>query len=134
MPRSPSGPATTQYAKPTDALKATSAGTTNAATTNPGAINPGGSGASIADATTPRTSATPSRSGGTTAQAAATTTQAQVATANSPAVTLDDEQIRLRAYLIFEARGRTGGLEREDWEQARRELLAERTGLASRRR
>ena len=32
------------------------------------------------------------------------------------------EQIRLRAFQIYEARGRTAGHEVEDWTQAEREL------------
>lgn len=38
-----------------------------------------------------------------------------------------DEQIRVRAYEIFRARGETPGNELSDWLQAERELCAEGT-------
>ena len=44
--------------------------------------------------------------------------------ARSVAVVTED-QIRLRAYQIFEARGGAPGSAEDDWAQARRELLAE---------
>jgi hypothetical protein len=34
-----------------------------------------------------------------------------------------EEEIRLRAYQLFEARGGESGHEQEDWERAERELL-----------
>ncbi|MCA1819690.1 MAG: DUF2934 domain-containing protein [Halobacteriales archaeon] len=45
-----------------------------------------------------------------------------------PATNIDhepsDDEIRLRAFELYEARGGQGGSEAQDWEQARRELLA----------
>lgn len=41
------------------------------------------------------------------------------------AISVEDE-IRRRAYQLFEERGRTSGSEREDWLAAEREVLARR--------
>lgn len=38
------------------------------------------------------------------------------------------EDIRLRAFQIYQRRGEAPGRELEDWEQARREILEERRG------
>jgi hypothetical protein len=37
-----------------------------------------------------------------------------------------EEEIRLRAYELYEARGRQAGFDREDWSQAEAEILARR--------
>ena len=44
----------------------------------------------------------------------------------SAAVTLEDE-IRIRAYELYEQRGRMTGYEHEDWLHAEREILARRS-------
>jgi len=42
------------------------------------------------------------------------------------------EEIRLRAFQIYQRRGSSPGREIEDWEQARREILEERTATLRR--
>jgi hypothetical protein len=46
---------------------------------------------------------------------------------NSTALPLEDE-IRLRAYQLYEERGCTAGDEREDWLVAERQVLAKHAG------
>lgn len=42
-----------------------------------------------------------------------------------------DDQIRARAYEIYQARGSQGGSPEQDWAQARRELLGPRGRIAA---
>lgn len=54
--------------------------------------------------------------------------QAKTANVNSLQCTVDlEEQIRRRAYELYERRGREAGHEVEDWLQAEAELASERT-------
>lgn len=41
-----------------------------------------------------------------------------------------EEEIRQRAYELYEQRGRTPGLEEQDWLAAEREVLARHTGTS----
>ena len=54
-----------------------------------------------------------------------TTTRAASAKSEEPAIDLE-EQVRRRAYELYERRGREHGHEVEDWLQAEAELAAER--------
>jgi hypothetical protein len=52
---------------------------------------------------------------------------AKKSTAARRRASIPEERVRLRAYLIYERRGRTPGRELEDWAQAEAELLAEQS-------
>lgn len=77
-------------------------------------------------ASTSQTVPNPARGAG--ARHVANPVSPPVAIAGSESADPAPEDIRLRAFQIYQRRGEAPGRELEDWEQARREILEERRG------
>lgn len=81
----------------------------------------------MARAKTPRTNNSTSNQVITMPEAGSTPSVRKAVSLNAPTPIDLEEQIRRRAYELYEERGRTPGMENEDWLQAEREVRARST-------